>query len=67
MREFICPKCGSAYEKHPLDPSAQELCPSCRNQASWEDIRTELDKASKARVSARLAAPPRQPQPRAGA
>lgn len=67
MREFTCPKCGAAYEKHPLDPSAQELCPSCRNKASWEDIRSELANAAKTQISGSVTAAPRRAEPRAGA
>lgn len=71
MSKLICPKCGASYEQHPLDPSFQELCPSCRNKASWEEIRGELANAAKLK-SANLAktpisAPPRQAAARAGA
>lgn len=51
MRELICPKCGAGYERHPLDPAHQELCPACRNKASWDDIRAELADASKLKMS----------------
>lgn len=45
MDTACCPKCGLLYELHPLMPSAQELCPVCRNKASWDEIRKELDAA----------------------
>ncbi len=46
MRTSLCPKCGASYELHPLNPKSQELCPACRNEASWGDIRRELAKAA---------------------
>lgn len=51
MHELICPKCGASYQRHPLEPAHQELCPACRNRASWEDIRAELAKASKLKAA----------------
>lgn len=67
MHEMICPKCGVSYERHPLDPAHQELCPACRNRASWEDIRAELANASrmKAAVPGPLAPPSSAPRPAA--
>lgn len=68
MREVICPKCGAKYEQHPLDQAHQELCPACRNKASWDDIRDELANASKNKVSRVVSAPPAaRSGPRAGA
>lgn len=66
MREVICPKCGASYEQHPLEPAHQELCPACRNKASWDEIREELANASKLKMSGTVSAPPGgQPGPRA--
>lgn len=51
MRELICPKCGAGYERHPLDSAHHELCPACRNKASWDDIRAQLAYAAKLKMS----------------
>lgn len=46
MNVCNCPKCKAPYERHPLDPVAQELCPACRNAASWDEIKDMLAAAS---------------------
>ncbi|MDL2314477.1 hypothetical protein LJC36_05805 [Desulfovibrio sp. OttesenSCG-928-C14] len=46
MHILTCPKCGSQYERHPLNPQAQELCPACRNAASWNEIHRVLAEAA---------------------
>lgn len=47
MNVCNCPKCKAPYERHPLDPVAQELCPACRNAASWDEIKEMLAAASR--------------------
>ncbi|MDL2307422.1 hypothetical protein LJC48_05280 [Desulfovibrio sp. OttesenSCG-928-C06] len=48
MLSMTCPKCHSKYERHPLTPAAQELCPACRNAASWDEIKNALAAAASA-------------------
>ena len=62
MNILTCPRCGSQYEQHPLTLAAQELCPACRNEVSWDEIKTVLAAAGKgAEPGLRLPSTPERP------